>query len=161
MEKGSVHIFCGEGRGKSVAAIGKAIQEASEGKSVMIIQFLKKRYSEQMEFIARLEPEIKLFRFERSEKSYDSLSEQEREEEKRNIQNGMNFARKVLSTQGCDVLVLDEVLGLPQTGVIDIEGIRSLMEMKDEMSLILTGVSRSEELWEQADEVTLMQMMKP
>ncbi len=161
MDKGRVHIFCGHGRGKTTAAIGKAIQAASQGKTVMIIQFLKKRQSDEIGFIQRLEPEIKLFRFERSEESYESLPEEKRTEECVNIRNGMNFARKVLSTQGCDVLILDEVLGLVEAGITTAEEIKELIALKDEeMDLILTGVYRSEELWDLADEVTVMQMMK-
>lgn len=110
MIKGHTMLFCGDGKGKSMAALGKAVLAASCGKSVMIIQFLKERGDENMEFFRRLEPEIKMFRFERSEKSYIDMNEEEREEEKMNIRNGLNFARKVLSTQSCDVLVLDEVL---------------------------------------------------
>lgn len=162
MDKGHVHIYCGHGKGKTSAAIGKAIQASSRGKTVMIIQFLKKRQDEEIKFIRRLEPEIKLFRFERSENSYESLSEEEREEESMNILNGMNFARKVLSTQGCDVLILDEVLGLVEAGIMTVDEIRALIEMKDEeMDLILTGVYESEELFEAADEVTVMQRVKP
>lgn len=162
MEKGLTHIYCGEGKGKTTAAIGRAIQAASVGKTVMIIQFLKSRQSDEIGFIGRLEPEIKLFRFERSEKSYESLSEEERREECQNIRNGLNFARKVITTQGCDVLILDEVLGLVSAGIISCEEIKNLIAAKDEeMELILTGVYKGEELWGSADEVTVMQMMKP
>lgn len=162
MDKGLVHIYCGHGKGKTSAAIGKAIQAASCGKTVMIIQFLKKRQSDEIGFIRRLEPEIKLFRFERSDECYEELSEEQRAEETVNIRNGMGFARKVISTQGCDVLILDEVLGLVETGIITREELKTLIEMKDEeMHLILTGVNRCESLWELADEVTVMERMKP
>lgn len=161
MEKGLIQIFCGEGKGKTSAALGKGIQAASNGRIVMIIQFMKKRQSDEIGFIQRLEPEIKLFRFERSENSYDSLSEEERKEECQNIRNGLNFARKVLVTQGCDVLILDEVLGLVSAGIISTDEVKELIGCKDsEMDLILTGVHKSEELWELADEVTVMQMRK-
>ena len=76
-----------------MAALGKAVLAASCGKSVMIIQFLKERGDENIEFFRRLEPEIKMFRFERSEKCYLDMDEEEREEEKLNIRNGLNFAR--------------------------------------------------------------------
>lgn len=161
MKKGLVQIFCGEGKGKTTAAIGKGIQAASMGKSVMIIQFLKGRQGDEISFIQRLEPEIKLFRFERSESSYLDLTQEEREEETQNIRNGLNFARKVITTQGCDVLILDEVLGLPAAGIISADEIISLIEAKDdEMDLILTGINQDEEYWELADEVTVMQMKK-
>ena len=41
MAKGALYIYCGEGHGKSAAAIGRAVQAVTEGKDVMIIQFLK------------------------------------------------------------------------------------------------------------------------
>ena len=47
-----VHIFCGSGMGKTSAAFGRGIRQAGEGKSVVLIQFLKEKQSEGMaEFI--------------------------------------------------------------------------------------------------------------
>ena len=43
MERGAIQVYYGEGHGKSTAAIGNAIRVASEGKSVIIIQFLKQK----------------------------------------------------------------------------------------------------------------------
>lgn len=155
-------IFCGDGKGKSMAALGEAIRAASHGKNVMIIQFLKEKESEDTDFFRRLEPAIKRFRFERSEKCYLDMEEDERQEEKMNILNGLNFARKVLSTQGCDVLILDEVLGLLDTEIVSVEHILELMDLKgEEMDLILTGLYQAQELWDRADEVTVMQKKKP
>ena len=41
MAEGCIYIYTGDGRGKSPAAIGRAVQAAVEGKRVVIIQFLK------------------------------------------------------------------------------------------------------------------------
>ena len=43
-----------------------------------------------------------------------------------NIRNGLNFARKVLTTDGCDVLILDEVLGLIDKGILTVEELKSV-----------------------------------
>ena len=43
-----------------------------------------------------------------------------------NIRNGLNFARKVLTTDGCDVLILDEVLGLIDKGILTVEELKTL-----------------------------------
>ena len=107
MDKKSVHIICGEGKGKTTAALGQGIRAASQGKSVIIIQFLKGRYTEDINFIQRLEPEIKLFRFEKSEIPFEELPEELKREEVQNIRNGLNFAKKVMVTEECDVLILD------------------------------------------------------
>ena len=102
MEQGLVQIYSGEGHGKSAAALGRAIQVASSGKNVVIINFLKGTQNE--EFLKRLEPEIKIFRFEKSEEEFAQLSEERQQEEIHNIKNGLNFAKKVLTTGECSLL---------------------------------------------------------
>ena len=170
MDKGSIHIYCGEGKGKTTAAIGQGIQEASQGRSVIIIQFMKERNAEAIGFVQRLEPEIKLFRFqkaeeafedlpdaEKAEEAFEDLPDAEKAEEIKNLKNALNFARKVLVTEECDVLILDEVLGLVEAGVIEAEELRALFEAKGEYtSLILTGIYPAKEIWQYADEVTEM-----
>ena len=154
MDKGSIHIYCGEGKGKTTAAIGQGIQEASQGRSVIIIQFMKERNAEAIGFVQRLEPEIKLFRFQKAEEAFEDLPDAEKAEEIKNLKNALNFARKVLVTEECDVLILDEVLGLVEAGVIEAEELRALFEAYT--SLILTGIYPAKEIWQYADEVTEM-----
>ncbi|MCD7735882.1 MAG: cob(I)yrinic acid a,c-diamide adenosyltransferase [Lachnospiraceae bacterium] len=155
---GKIHIFCGTGTGKTSAALGKGIREASAGKNVIVIQFLKEKNNEKVsDYFKRLEPELRLFRFEKFPENYESLTEREREDECRNIKNGLNFARKVLVTEECDILILDEILGLTDRGIVTIEELRALIDLVgDAMELYLTGTSRCEELWPYVDEVTLM-----
>lgn len=155
MDKGLVHIICGEGKGKTTSAIGQGIRAASERKSVIIIQFLKEKQRDEIGFIKRLEPEIKVFRFEKTEKSFGELSEDEKQEERQNLKNGLNFARKVLVTEECDVLILDEVLGLVENGITTVEELRTLIQAKDpNTELILTGICEVRELWDLADTIT-------
>ena len=150
MSRRYIHIFCGVGMGKTSAALGKGFREASNGKSVVIIQFLKEKHPQ-------LEPQIRLFRFEKFPENYASLTEQEKEEENLNIKNGLNFARKVLQTEECDVLILDEILGLTDRGIVTMDEMKRLIDcVGSEMELYLTGTSRCEELWPYVDEVTEM-----
>ena len=112
MKKGTIHIYSGDGHGKSPAALGRAVTMACQGKNVVIIQFLKGKGLEDSEFLRRLEPEIKLFRFEKSDGNFSELSEEQKADEIINIKNGLNFAKKVLCTGGCDLLILDEGITL-------------------------------------------------
>ena len=154
MATGSVQVYYGAGRGKSPAAFGRALRAASEGKTVFIIQFLKGKTDDVVEYLKRLEPEIKIFRFEKSDEYFDELSEEEQKEEARNIKNGINFAKKVLATGECDMLILDEVLGLVDHGLIQTEEFEQLISAKlDETDLILTGWVLDDSLRPYIDEV--------
>lgn len=161
MKQGLVHIYSGDGHGKSPAALGKAVMTAASGKSVVIIQFLKGKGLEDTEFICRLEPEIKIFRFEKSDVNFFELSEEKKTEEIINIKNGINFAKKVLTTGECDLLILDEILGLIDNQIITVEDLRNLLSSKDEETdVILTGISLNDEICMLADEVSRIETLK-
>jgi len=151
-----IHIFYGEAHGKSAAAIGLAFKEAAEGKNVVVIQFLKQKI-EDLEFLKRFEPEIKIFRFEKNDHCFDELSPEMKQEEIINIKNGLNFARKVLATRECDVVVLDEVLGLIDEKIIDADDIRQIKDAADDdAQIILTGRVLSEDVAKIADTICEM-----
>ena len=94
-------------KGKTTLALGQSLRAAAEGKSVIIIQFLKGKERRVHGFSGwELDQmDIKIFRFEKQDCCYDKLSEEEKAEERSNILNGLNFARKVVVTQECDLLV--------------------------------------------------------
>jgi len=152
MEKGLVQVYSGEGHGKSAMALGRAIQMASTGKDVVIINFLRRSQSE--EFLKRMEPEIKIFRFEKSEEEFALLSDERKQEEIYNIKNGLNFAKKVLTTGECSLLILDEVLGLIDNGIITMEDLSHILKAKsEEASIILTGIRLNDDVCRLADEI--------
>lgn len=141
MKNGSIEVICGTGAGKTALAIGKGIIALTEQKSVIMIQFLKGSLrKEGKSGLQRLEPDFKIFRFEKATAFFQELSEEEKGEELINIRNGFNFAKKVVATGECDVLILDEVLGIIDQGIIGTDQFECLMNSKEEnMSLILTG----------------------
>lgn len=161
MVNGIIRIYSGTGRGKSPAALGRAIQTACRGGNVVVIQFLKGKGLSDSEFLRRLEPEIKVFRFEKSEEGYDELNDAQKADEIANIRNGLGFARKVLNTAGCDLLILDEVLGLVDNGIISIDELKDILDLKGEdVEIIMTGNNIDDRLYEMADEVTIISTEK-
>lgn len=161
MNKKIVQVYYGDGKGKTTAAIGQCIRAAGLGHSVIIIQFLKGRDIEEFSFLNKLEPQIKLFRFEKAKEFFCDLSLEEQNEEKQNILNGMNFARKVIETGECDTLVLDEVLGLIEYGIISIDDIIKLIQLRDDyFKLVLTGNYLPEELYDYVDMISKIEAIK-
>lgn len=160
MADGLVYIYAGDGRGKSPAALGRAIQAAVAGQNVVIIQFLKGKGLEDSDYLRRLEPEIKLFRFEKSDENFEQLPEEKKQEEIGNIRNGMNFAKKVLATGECDLLILDEVLGLIEKEIISVDDLKNMLACREETSVILTGIRLSDEISFLADEISRIETVK-
>lgn len=161
MDKKIVQAFFGQGKGKTSAAVGQCIRAASLGNSTIIIQFLKGTDAEEFSFLSKLEPDIKLFRFDRFEENYCNLTMEQKEEEKQNVLNGFNFARKVIETGECDVLVLDEVLGLVDLGIIEIQDIINLINLKDDyIRLVLTGYNMPEKLIPYVDILSEIRLIK-
>lgn len=161
MKEGLVKIYYGEGKGKSALALGQAMICAGRGQDVFVVQFLKGKVMGNLDYLRRLEPEMKLFRFEKEGRYYQELSKEAQEEENKNIINGLNFVRKVLSIGECDIIVLDEILGLVNLGIIDVSEVIRLIELKnDRMEMVLTGTQLPEELIPYADYLSCLNVVK-
>ena len=159
--EGLVQIYCGPGKGKTSVAIGQAIRAVGHGKTAIVIQCLKGRATSELDYLSVLEPNVRLFRFEKKDKYYEDLTDEEKQEENCNIRNGLNYARKVLVTQECDMLILDEILGAVEFGIITEEEVEELIRTKDEETeLILTGNVVPERLKEAADRVVSLEVIK-
>ncbi len=149
MKNGWIEVICGSGRGKTALAMGKGLTEVADQKSVIMIQFLRgcDRKEEGQQLLQRLEPEFKIFRFEKADAYFDKLSEEEKAEELINIRNGFNFAKKVIATGECDLLILDEVLEIVNQNIVSLAEFENFLRAKtDDMCLLLTGTSFPEEL---------------
>ena len=160
-EKRIVQIYYGNGKGKTTAAMGQSIRAASKGLRTIIIQFLKGKDSQEFSYLKKLEPDIKLFRFEKADEYYGDLLPEEQAEERKNIINGFNFAKKVLNAGECDMLVLDEVLGLVDLNIITIQDIIDLINMKEDyFKLVMTGLNMPPELEQYADMISVIEHKK-
>ena len=158
MERELTEVYCGNGKGKTALAIGQSIREAVQGKSVIVIQFLKGCEKRSLDFMEDLDnPDFKIFRFEKRDCCYEQLTEEEKAEERSNILNGLNFARKVVVTQECDFLLLDEILGLLDRGIVTVDAIIDILKQKDEsMHIVMTGWNFPEELKPYVDTITTL-----
>ena len=139
MEKGLIQVYCGDGKGKTTAAIGQGIRAVGQGMKVIMIQFLKSPSSGEINVIKKLEPDFKVFNFERT-RIFLGIKRRRKNELKNDITNGINFAKKVLDTQECDMLILDELLGVVENNLITEDELCSLLDNKPiETEIILTG----------------------
>ena len=159
MKNGAVQVICGPGKGKTDMAVGCAVRALSDRKNVIMIQFLKGSLKPaKIDHLKRLEPELKVFCFEKSSDFFEHLSEEEKAEERRNICNGLNFAKKVMTTGECDLLILDEILGIIDCGIMKAEDLIQYLECREnELSVILTGKILPKELEGYVDVISVIE----
>ena len=122
---------------------------------------LKGRETSRLDYLSSMEPDVRLFRFEKKDKYYEDLTEEEKKEENENIRNGLNFARKVLLTEESDMLILDEILGVQEFGIVTEEEVIALIQAKDdETELIMTGNVVTDGVKNAADRVVSLEVVK-
>ena len=86
--------------------------------------------------------------------------QEKKQEEIQNIRNGIGFAKKVLTTGECDLLILDEVLGLVEKDIITVDTLKTLLECRGDTDVILTGITLNDEICVLADEVSRIETVK-
>ncbi len=161
MSTGKIEVVCGSGLGKTALAFGKSLKALMKQKQVIVIQFLKgSQKQEDQEAIQCLEPDLKVFRFEKADCPFEQLSKEEKQEECINIRNGLNYAKKVLTTGECDLLVLDEVLELLCLRILEGQELEQILECRDEADVILTGEVLPDWLLEMADRIEQIDQVK-
>ena len=155
MSTGRLEVICGEdSSGKTAMALGRALQALTEQKTVIVIQFLKgseKRHRPPFWMMHGIY--IEFDRFEKSDRYFAELSDAEKKDEQINIRNGLNYAKKVLTTEECDLLVLDEALGLVDQNIVTEEELEGLLKCRDQVQVIVTGKVLPEGLSRIADKV--------
>ena len=161
MIQGLTQVYCGTGKGKTTAAIGLGIRAIGNGMKVIMIQFLKNDDTGECKLLKQLEPNFKVFHFEKNRGFTWTLSEEEKKELKQEIDMAVKFARKVMDTGECDILILDEILAAVQHGYVSLETLTELVESRPEaMELVLTGRVLPEALKDKVDYISYIEAVK-
>lgn len=156
MEKGYVHVYTGNGKGKSTAAFGLAVRAACAGKSVYIGQFVKDmKYSE---------PAI-------AEKFSNMTIEQLGEgcfiyappEDKDRVaaQTGLTSIKEKMKSGTYEVVILDEIFIAIYYGLVsDQDLLDALRQRHPSVEVVLTGRYAPDTIIAAADLVTEMKEIK-
>ena len=151
---GSVHVYTGDGKGKTTAAFGLAMRASGRGMSVLIIQFMKGRPDCGENVAVKHLPGVKVEQYgDESLVRPDGISKKDRDMAKK----GMERARKALKSSEADLLILDEVNVAVHFGLVDVKELLDLIDSKPAgMHLVLTGRYAMPEVIEKAEYVTEM-----
>lgn len=160
MKKGLIHVYCGDGKGKTTASLGLAMRAAGSGMKVVILQFLKGRYVSELESI-KLIPGITLIRNQKDFGFLWNMSEEEKAEMTALHNENLLKALELVKENQCDLLILDEIIAAYANEVVDKEIIDELvLHKKPELELVLTGRNPARIFLDSADYVTEMKKIK-
>ena len=155
---GLIHIYCGDGKGKTTAAMGLAVRCAGSGRRVLVLQFFKDGKSSEFAALAYV-PGVAVIPQTRSFGFSWTLSPAEKEEARAYYSGLLEEAFDRSSDY--DLLVLDEAMSACTTGMIDEARLLALLAGKPaELEVVLTGRNPSQALLDAADYVTEMKKIK-
>lgn len=160
MEQGMIHIYCGDGKGKTTAAIGLAARAAGCGMKVLFARFLKNEDSGELQVLDSV-PEIEVLHLVRSYGFFNTLTEEEKEEVRQMYGELWERIKKRVSGGEFRVLVIDEFMAAYRYGLIDRdEALEFLAGKPEALEIALTGRDPAPELTALADYVSEIRKVK-
>ena len=164
-KKGFIHVYTGDGKGKTTAAMGLAMRAVQNKKRVAIVFFDKAGdfYSEKKLIDEKFCNMIDHWscgrpRFNPESNEFDFSVTPEDEWEAR---RGIELARDIMAQNKHQILILDEINNAVHAKLLNIVQVMDMISHKPEqMELVLTGRNAKPEILEAADLVTDMRNVK-
>ncbi len=152
-----VHVYTGDGKGKTTAALGLALRAIGAGWRVLFVQFLKQGEYSEIKALRRLGDQVKICQY----GSGEFVRGRPSEKEVASAQRGLNEVIEAMGTKEYDLIILDEIDVAMHFGLIPVESVIALLERRPpDLEMVLTGRWAPEEIIERADLVTEMRMIK-
>jgi len=172
--RGLVHVYTGDGKGKTTAAVGLAVRAIGHGMSVCMIQFLKGGgHAGEIEAAEKLLPNFKVrqmgkpcpYSEEMKRGTIDCGNCKDcflsRQEEGERVSEGLDFAEKTVTSGKYDVVILDEINNALNRKLASVTRVLKIIKnKKSTVELVLTGRNAPKEIVGVADYVTYMKKIK-
>ena len=155
--KGYVHVYTGNGKGKTTAAIGLAIRAAGAGMRVYIAQFVKGMHYSELDALDRYNDRITLKQFGRD----CFIKNEPTEEDIRAARQGLDEVKDILASGDYQMVVLDEANIATRYNLFSADELIELVRSKPEsVELVITGRNADPKVIAVADLVTEMKEIK-
>lgn len=154
---GYVHVYTGNGKGKTTAALGLALRAAGAGWSVFFAQFAKGMPTSELAALSRFDDRITLRRYGQPRFIRQGLDETDLNLARR----GLADCREALASGLYRLVILDEANLGPLLRLFSVEDLLDLIDARpDGVELVLTGRGADRRVLDRADLVTEMQEIK-
>lgn len=154
--RGLVHLYWGEGKGKTTAAVGQAVRAVGSGLQVVFVQFLKERPSGEVEVLRGLG--VPVLRGGSFGKFSFQMTPEERAQARENYTAHLRRALGLVNEGRCDMLVLDEAAAAWQMDMVDKRLLQdAVLARPPRLEVVLTGRHPADWMRQAADYSTEMQ----
>lgn len=153
-----IHIYCGDGKGKTTAALGLICRHVGAGGRAVLAQFLKSLPTGELAALARLE--VPVYRNELPHGFFPNMSEEMKQTVREMHDHTLAEVTQLARANACSLLVLDELCAALSLGLIDREAVLSLLDEHGKAELVITGRDPDPALVARADYVTEMKLVK-
>lgn len=148
---GLVHVYEGDGKGKTTAAVGLSVRCAGNGGRVLFTQFLKDGSSGEISVLKQVE-QITVLSAERTFGFTFLMSEEEKKEAFAYYTAYFEQITETVRKTHYDLLVLDEIVGACNTGMLKESLVLDFLDNRPEgLEVVLTGREPSESLMRRCD----------
>lgn len=155
---GLIHLYCGDGKGKTSAAVGLAVRASGAGKRVIFTQFFKDGSSSEIESLKRLSG-IRTIHANTVKGFYHAMSPEQREQAREDYT--ALFRQVTDAARDADLLILDEIVSACNRGVVPETLVMDFLRCKpQQLEVVLTGRDPSPGLTELADYITEMRKLR-
>lgn len=158
LERGFVHLYFGNGKGKTTSAVGLAIRALGAGLKVAFLQFFKPGNSSEVKILRNFSPNLFFVSFHHAGfVNKENISEKLKEK----ILEGYNLFKDLLLSKNYNLIILDEFVYAINWNIIKLEDFLQVLKNKPlEIEIVITGREVPEALIEVSDLVTEMRMIK-
>lgn len=157
---GLTHLYHGNGKGKTTAALGLTIRALGSGFRVVFVQFLKNQTTGELTVLDDLAKVTVLRGKEGSGFSF-TMTDEEKEKTKQLHSDNLKAAIELAVSGACDMLVLDEAVGAYNRDLIDKTLLEEFVRSKPaDLELVLTGRNPSQWMIDCADYVSEIKKVK-
>lgn len=154
-----IHIYTGDGKGKTTAALGLALRAIGASKKVAIIQFMKKGNTSELLAIKKYQLPILIESFGMG--FYKILGDTKpKSAHQKAARKALTRSRQLIEKGGYDIIILDEINVAIDCGLIDVDEAIEIIQSKRNVDLIFTGRNAHPKLIKLADLVTVMKKHK-
>ena len=159
LKNGLVHVYTGDGKGKTTAALGLALRAAGHGFRVYVGQFLKGQAYGELRSARKLAPFITIEQFGR--KGFIHVTENPKDEDIDRAKHGLTKCLKVMLSRKFQIVVLDEINVALHFRLLAEKDVHDFLDQKpQDVEVILTGRYAPASLIKRADLVTEMKEKK-